>query len=105
VATWYDLCSSCSLCSLLSLRHVLPTQTQVTLKYLDADQMKDIRIKAAEFIHKQLIKGGNIPPETAFVAADVDVSNIDVGMYYGGFTYVRLGVLELAYKLVPLSLG
>ena len=45
---------------LLSLLHVLPTQTQVTLKYLDKTQMKDIRTKSAEFIHKQHIKGDNI---------------------------------------------
>ena len=62
-------------------------------------------LPASEFIHKQLIKGGKIPSETAFFDADVDVSNIDEGMYYGGFTYVRLGVLELAYELVHLSSG
>ena len=44
-----------------SLLHVFPTQTQVTLKYLDKTQMKDIRTKSAEFIHKQHIKGDNIP--------------------------------------------
>ena len=40
-----------------SLLHVFPTQTQVTLKYLDKTQMKDIRTKSEEFIHKQHIKG------------------------------------------------
>jgi hypothetical protein len=43
-----------------SLLHVFPTQTQVTLKYLDKTQMKDIRTKSEEFIHKQHIKGDKI---------------------------------------------
>jgi hypothetical protein len=68
---------------LLSLLHVLPTQTQVTLKYLDEIQMKDIRTKSAEFIHKQLIKDGNISSESVFDEANVGVSDIAPGRYYG----------------------
>ena len=68
---------------LLSLLHVLSTQTQVTLKYLDEIQMKDIRTKSAEFIHKQLIKDGNISSESVFDEANVGVSDIAPGRYYG----------------------
>ena len=85
---------------LLSLLHVLPTQTQVTLKYLDKTQMKDIRTKSAEFIHKQLIKDGNISSESVFDEANVDVSDIAPGRYYGGLTYVRFLVVETAHELV-----
>jgi len=51
--------------------------------------MKDIRTKSAKFIHKQHIKDGNISSESVFDEANVDVSDIAPGRYYGGLTYVR----------------
>jgi hypothetical protein len=83
-----------------SLLHVFPTQTQVTLKYLDKTQMKDIRTKSAEFIHEQHIKGDNISSKFVFDAANAGVSDIAPGRYYGGLTYVRFWVVETAHELV-----
>jgi hypothetical protein len=59
------------------------------MKYLNQTEMIKIRIKSAEFIHKQLVKDKKLPPGSTFNAAGVDVSDIGPGMFYGGFTYVN----------------
>lgn len=61
----------------------------VELYTMTGTEMKQIRVKAAEFIFKQMKKGGTVRSNERFDSSIVSTDDIsDEGVYYGGFLFI-----------------
>ena len=73
----------------------LPPLPQVDVYTITAQEMREIRIKAAKHIFVQMQAGGQVSIDAVFSVEDVNMTNIvDGEVFYGGFTFVS-SVAEL----------